>query len=296
MRADFLRTEVQRLLTHEYVHLVLDEAAGSSSLPAWLNEGMARYYEYDLGLRGERPEATRTRLYRSADLARSAALSGVLLQLPSLESQAVWNSQTDDNRINLQYAESYMAVRFLRETFGLMAPLDVVEKMREGVHLAEALQQVTSTGYEEFQQRFPAWLADWQEPERAATSRYIQTLNGIMASMGLIYQRRAAELESQLALSQRVPARLSLVADAQDLFDRLKAASPPPTISWLHEDALAYLGRIVEWLTLELEYAQTGIDARKVQANNMIPEIDAREILLLRRVSDVEFAYHLDSD
>ena len=36
MRADSLRTEVQRTLTHEYIHLTLDEKAGSTSLPAWL--------------------------------------------------------------------------------------------------------------------------------------------------------------------------------------------------------------------------------------------------------------------
>ena len=50
MRTDFLRTNILRLLNHEYVHLVLDEISLNLELPSWLNEGTARYFEYTLNL------------------------------------------------------------------------------------------------------------------------------------------------------------------------------------------------------------------------------------------------------
>ena len=62
----------------------------------------------------------------------------------------------------------------------------------------------------------------------------------------------------------------------------------------LHDDATAYLNRLVDWLTLELEYAQTGVDLRRREANAMIPEIDARNNSVNRDRIDVEYAYRLD--
>jgi len=102
MRTDFLRTNILRLLTHEYVHLVLDEISLDRELPSWLNEGTARFFEYTLNLESERPDATRLRLYRDADLVKSAAVDGTLIDLRELESLEIWNGQTDDDRVNLQ--------------------------------------------------------------------------------------------------------------------------------------------------------------------------------------------------
>ncbi len=116
MRTDFLRTTILRLLTHEYAHLVLDEISLDRNLPSWLNEGTAQYLEYTVNLESERPDATRLRLYNDADIAKAAALSGTLLDLREMESQEIWNSQTDTDRISLQYAQAYMAVRYLNET------------------------------------------------------------------------------------------------------------------------------------------------------------------------------------
>ena len=47
-RVDFFRSSVLKLITHEYVHLLLDEEYGDRDIPAWLNEGLAEYLEYEL--------------------------------------------------------------------------------------------------------------------------------------------------------------------------------------------------------------------------------------------------------
>ena len=71
--------------------------------------------------------------------------------------------------------------------------------------------------------------------------------------------------------------------------------TPPAALVALHDDALAYLDRLVDWLTLELEHAQTGVDLRRREANAMIREIDARNNSVQREVADISYAYRLDS-
>lgn len=81
MRTDLLETEARRLLTHEYVHHIFGGLSRNQEMPAWLTEGLAEYYEFDIALSGPRPEASELRLYTSADLARTAAQDGTLFSL-----------------------------------------------------------------------------------------------------------------------------------------------------------------------------------------------------------------------
>lgn len=121
IRTDLQGTEVRRLLTHEYIHHVFDGLSNDQVLPAWLTEGLSEYYEFDIALSGSRPDASLLRLFASADLARSAARSGGLFSLSILEDQETWNSRTDKSELSLQYAQAYMTVRFLNETYGPLA-------------------------------------------------------------------------------------------------------------------------------------------------------------------------------
>ena len=288
MRADFLRTAVQRLLTHEYVHLVLDEVGNGNSLPAWLNEGLAEYYEFELGFKGERPNAATVSFYNSVDTARSASLNGTLIPLPFLESQAGWNFQTDSGRIALQYAEAHMAVRFLIETFGNLAPVDMVERIGNGSTLASATVAVTGFSYEEIQERFKSWLQDWDASDRIEVREYVQTLNDIADSRQSISDRRAESLGRRSIATMR-----SLVSDAQQLLAQLQNTSAPGSHRDLHAESLEYLEAVVEWLTLELEYVDTSHDSKRVEANAMIPEINARESLFSRAISNLKYIYGL---
>jgi hypothetical protein len=93
-------------LTHEYVHKLLNQVGNGRALPAWLNEGIATYYEYDLGIQGRNPAATQLQLYGAAARAKAAALSGSIFALTSLESRTSWNARTKQDDLNLQYAEA----------------------------------------------------------------------------------------------------------------------------------------------------------------------------------------------
>ena len=118
-------------------------------------------------------------------------------------------------------------------------------------------------------------------------------LNDLLSEKEAISDRRRQALEDDLSLSQRRPLWTDMVSAARDLVARLEATDRPPVLGPLHEDAVAYLGRLVEWLGLELTYARTRVDSRRVEANQMIPEINAREARLIQEVGDVEFVYRL---
>jgi hypothetical protein len=47
------------------------------------------------------------------------------------------------------------------------------------------------------------------------------------------------------------------------------------------------------WLSLELEYAETLVEAKLVQANDMIPEINARDLSLGRSINTTQFVYNI---
>ena len=294
LRTNLLRSSVQAILTHEYTHLLLREVVPDRSLPSWLNEGLARHTEYGLGLQGVRPNTVKVGLYRSADLAQAAALSGTLPSLTSLESQTEWNAQTDEYRINLQYAEAYMAVRFMAETYGSSAPIDVIQAMGRGSQLIGAILEGTGRQYRDFRQSFVEWLQEWEDSGRAELQSYLGSLEPILDSVNSITDRRAVDLQSGAPFPTRIPVKQGLVADAQSALDQLGKLSPPDLLLDLHQEATTYLSRFVRWLTLELGYMETLEDAQLFQANDMIPEINARDVLLHRRVNSLNFVYNLE--
>jgi hypothetical protein len=293
MRTDSYHTELLRTLTHEYVHLVLDELANGRPLPAWLTEGMASFYEYELGLAGGRADATRLRLYGHTDRATAAARSGAFLPLTTLESQADWNSQRDDVRIDLQYSEAYMAVRFLTEKHGAKATVDMVREIGQGRSLENAIASVLGIHYHVFRAQMDLWLGTWEDPARAEIGKYTRPLQGTMDSLDAIFERRAADLASNAPLSSRSPLKRTLASDAASLLKRTEALSAPPSLLDMHQRALTFLERAVRWLTLEAEYAETLAEAKLVEANNMIPEITARQVSLSRDINDLQFVYNL---
>ena len=294
MRTNLVRSSVRAILTHEYTHLLLQEVGPDQLFPAWLNEGLARHTEYGLGLQGVRPNAVKIGIYRSADLAQAAALSGTLPSLTSLESQTDWNAQSEDYSINLQYGEAYMAVRFMAETYGSSAPIDVVRAMGRGSQLTAAILEVTGRQYREFRQSFAEWLQEWKDPERDEIQSYLSSLEPILDSVNSISNRRGVDVQSGAPFSTRIPVKQGLVADAQSLLDQLGQLSPSELLPDLHQEATTYLSRFVQWLSLELGYIETLEEAQFFQANDMIPEINARDTVLNRRINTVKFVYNLE--
>ena len=292
-RVDFFRSNVLKLITHEYVHLLLDEEYGDRDIPRWLNEGLAEYFEYELALDGPRSARPRSSLYYSADLAAANAKAGTLFPLSSLESGRDWNARSGD-QVQLQYAQSHMAVRYMVETYGVRRVIDVIGKLSAVTNLERAIQQETGVSYAVLEQRIVEYLKTWQDPDREAVRLYAATLTGILEKDDDISDQRRQVLN--MSRAQRRPTYETLVSEARALLEQLKGAAPPPAMHALHDDALAYLVRRIDWLSLELEYVTTGQFSKQMEANDMLAEINARDTLASRGLWSVRSTYRLHTN
>ena len=72
----------------------------------------------------------------------------------------------------------------------------------------------------------------------------------------------------------------------------LLGATPPESLADLHQEALTYLDRYVQWLALQLEFVETGVNAIIIESNAMIEEINVREFLLSNEIIDVKYIYN----
>ena len=295
MRTDLQSTEVRRLLTHEYIHHVFDGLANDHELPAWVTEGLAKYYEFDIAMMGDRPDASLLRLFSSADLARTAARSDSLFSLAALESQEIWNSQTDENQLALQYAQAYMAVRFLNETYGPLSGKEVVEEIGLGFNLDRSIKIVTGLDISVFESQFNRWLTNWEDPERGVVAKYLNDLNVILAAEAANSDQRVVNINTEMTFSEATAARASLVSSTEGLVASLQELSPPARAEAVHQEAQEHLGRVLDWLSLELQAAEQQSNSLLAQANAMIPELTARNFNLNRNISNVEFIFNIAS-
>ena len=102
-------TDLVRTLHHEYVHAALDAAGPNVTLPAWLNEGLAEWFE---GISVGKRHLSRGEALRLA----SAKQKGELPALASLNGSSF--AQMDRERARLAYLKSYAFVEYLVRKYG----------------------------------------------------------------------------------------------------------------------------------------------------------------------------------
>ena len=164
-------TQLLQKITHEYAHALVNEFAGERGdvLPIWVNEGFATWSENLIGFETNTAQVAAQSWFDDADLVRSAGLSGKLMTLTSLESQQTWNNRTGD-QVTLEYAESYMAVRYLTETYGQPAIVDLISDFSRRGNLSLAVEAAAGISYREFETQFNSWLKN-EEPTNAYYQR-----------------------------------------------------------------------------------------------------------------------------
>lgn len=293
LRTDFLRPGMFRLLSHEYVHLVIMEAAASYPLPAWLNEGMAVYWECELGCLGPYPDEARRQLHASVGEAKAALERDALPPLGVLEAQGRWSAGQDAGQVRLRYAAAHMTVRYLCEAHGPAAPLAVARGVGQGKSTDRALRDTLGYDCTGLQGRCAAWLASWEHPDRREVRDYLRALDPILTAEAMLSARRADALSGKAPAGGKTAAWRRLALDAQELQEWLAATPPPKRLGGFHDLADAYVGRLVEWLAREAEYAQTRSEHQRLLANAMVPEIRARSNTLADRLAAIKSMYQL---
>jgi hypothetical protein len=122
--------ELDRLLSHEFVHALVSQLAGRT-VPAWINEGLATVLE---------PAGSR-------DVEAILARTGERRALSALPDSFVGLSQRD---AEIAYASAARAVRRLIERRGIAAVVALLEDLGKGTPFAHAFRQRLAMRYEDF--------------------------------------------------------------------------------------------------------------------------------------------------
>ena len=295
MQSDSQRTELYHTLTHEYIHFLVDEVLEGAELPAWLNEGLAGYYEFEIGMKGDLPDASYTRMLRSADRAREAADEDRLFRLPELESQREWNRRPG-NVVSLQYAQSHMVVRYLTERYGDAAPLRIARLIASGNSVGDAVASVTESSYGDFESEFIQWLKSWDDPARAAARPYLQALEEMDAEQRDLRAFRAEAIREWGRSFNRVTAEenASMVhRRAAALVGQISTLQPTPFVADLHDAATAYFEVLEEWLKFDYEFMSTALESKRLSANALIPQMNYRQVDFSSHLFDALFIMNL---
>jgi len=142
--------QLVRTLTHEYVHAAIGAEAGPGLFPAWLNEGLAEYFENRaLGKRylspGER------------GVLRRLALDDTWIPLSRLSGPSL--THMVDSRAAQAYLQSYGMIDYLVRTGGTAKLERLCEQLVRSRSVRRALDRSFGASAAELEQAFRAELA-----------------------------------------------------------------------------------------------------------------------------------------
>lgn len=145
------RLSLKRVLRHEFVHAILHDRQGftGTSLPTWLNEGLAMQLSGD----------------RWSDLENFNQEQMPVIPLTALE--AGWSTLSGDAAL-AAYFESDSAVRYLIDRYGMDEIRRLLTRLGKKQPLNAAMESQLSLSYEQFQSR---WTETFQNGASKTTRR-----------------------------------------------------------------------------------------------------------------------------
>lgn len=136
-----VQKSLTELVAHEYAHLALAGRLGLREAPRWLDEGLAMYVAAEWGW--------------SQNLAMSKA--AVFRQFISLEEIDRVN-RFNAGKAEVAYAQSYLAVKYFVDQYGLDALTILLDDLAAGRTLDSALMRSTGSTTESFETEFHEYL------------------------------------------------------------------------------------------------------------------------------------------
>lgn len=127
-------------MAHEFTHLVVDHIS-RGNYTRWFTEGLAQYEEYKLtGFEfGEAGASLDQPLYQLADMNTKFDI------LPNQP---------------LAYRQSYLAVRYLAQTYGEQALKDILQLLAKNQKTEQAITQVTGVDFDKFEADYQGWAKE----------------------------------------------------------------------------------------------------------------------------------------
>jgi len=136
-----LEKSLYELIKHEYAHLALEDRLYHVEPPRWLNEGLAMYVAYEWG-------------WANNISLSQAALFGSLVPLRDIEKL----NRFPSGRAQTAYAQSYIAVKYLLEQYGIESFNILLDHLKDGKSIDTALMAAIGSDYDGFEQEFTIYL------------------------------------------------------------------------------------------------------------------------------------------
>ncbi|MBN1292303.1 MAG: hypothetical protein JXB48_10735 [Candidatus Latescibacteria bacterium] len=137
-----MKMNLDRILAHEIVHVVLFDAAGGNFIPRWFHEGCAETFSGQWGIQG--------RLYMTWKVSW-----GKLMTFDEIEQ--VFSAQGAD--VTLAYDQSMLALKQLITIGGKKVLSEILDSMRSGDNFENSFTKATGMTVREFEQVYLAAIA-----------------------------------------------------------------------------------------------------------------------------------------
>ena len=136
-----MTSELSRVLKHELTHSFIS-AIAKGRCPTWLNEGIAQL---------EEPRSARSQGSRLAAL----YVSQHNIPLNQLEGNF---TKFSNDEAQVAYAQSLIAVEYIRDTYGMQDVADIIKRLGEGQPAESALRSTIHSGYGQLETELTAFL------------------------------------------------------------------------------------------------------------------------------------------
>ena len=134
---------LDQLLRHEYAHLALAHRTGWHEPPRWFNEGLAMIASMEWS-------------WENSVTMSQASVFGGYIPLEEIERM----NRFGESKARLAYAESYMAVQFLYDQYGIEAANILLDEIAAGHSLDDALMASVGSNSDDFEKELRVY---WQE-------------------------------------------------------------------------------------------------------------------------------------
>ncbi len=155
--------EIERQVPHEMTHMILYRKLGADGyhhLPAWLNEGLAGYFE-------QYPDPT------YAVALQRAVERGEILHLTTLCRPFY---DLPDERVLLAYAESRSLVAYIREAYGSSAIRSLLNAYGDGMGCESGVKRTLGIDLGELERQWLKRLAQGESESRNGTTTLLRLL------------------------------------------------------------------------------------------------------------------------
>ncbi len=176
-----LSRPLAELLAHEYSHLALAYRTRSRPVPRWLDEGMAMMVSMQWS-------------WGDNLTMNLAAVLGNFIPLAEIDRVNRFGQQ----RAHLAYAQSYMAVQYIYEQYGVEGMTILLDSIAVSVPLDSGLMAATGSNYSDFEAELSVYLQEkYNFVSLVSDTMYFWLILAIILIAGgiLSYRRRRLYLQ-----------------------------------------------------------------------------------------------------